>query len=75
MIKGNVDLRKNVKIHFKLNEYNKLKQSSTNSVLEMKINVVLEIDINRSSSDRIENAFKPIQESLERKQIKKTFTW
>ena len=62
-----------MKIHFKLNEYNKLKQSSTNSVLEMKINVVLEIDINRSSSDRIENAFKPIQESLEREQIKKTF--
>ena len=64
-----------MKIHFKLNEYNKLKQSSTNSVLEMKINVVLEIDINRSSSDRIENAFKPIQESLEREQIKKTFMW
>ena len=55
MIKGNVDLRKNVKIDFKLNEYNKLKQSSTNSVLEININVVLEIDINRSSSDRIEN--------------------
>ena len=34
------ELRKDLKIHFTLNEYNKLKQTRTNSVLAIEINII-----------------------------------
>ena len=53
-MKGDGEFRKNGKIHFKWNEFVKLKQSSTKGVLAIEINVLLEVNIKKllPSADR-----------------------